>query len=145
MNILLSFLQTGAGAAAGIGALAGIPGLGWAILGAVAVAKIGTGIYNVAKGRKMQKQAISDREMYINTMSSWVEWGQQQQKQAARSALNVWGSTDIPKIGDLSASSMQRGQITEQEQLGRYFNTLGQTTGRISEKDLMQKKFGLGG
>lgn len=114
--------------------------VGWAILGATALWKIGTGIFNFAKGRKMEKQAKEDRQRYINTMGSWVEWGQQQQQKVAGAGLDF-----SRQMRQEAQGYSQQGRAMEQDYMSRYFDTLGQTTGRISEKDLMKQKFGLGG
>lgn len=115
--------------------------IGWAILGVYAAWKIGSGIYNIAKGRKMEKQAVKDRETYINTMSDWVLWGQEQQRKAAQSGLDFAKTLRSEAEG---YSQYNRPMI--QQNLSDYSTTASNVVSkRISEQNLMKKKFGLGG
>jgi len=112
---------------------------------AATVAQIGTGIYKAAKGRKMEKQAVSDREMYINTIGSWVEDKQKQQtKWLGYIEGGVPGAGGKGTVGQLPSSSSKKGRGDISERLSSYTDTLGKATSRISETDLMKKKFGLG-
>jgi len=134
-------LQVGAAAAAA-GAAAAAPWLLPAIIGIAAV-QAGLGIFKAVKGRKMEKQALSDRERYINTMGSWAEWQLRNREQAVSAGLESMRQVDAPKIGDLSYSSMSKGREQIQSNLSSYASTLQGATSPIREKSFMASKFGL--
>jgi len=117
--------------------------IGLAILNTLAT--LGTGIFKAARGRGIEKQAISDRGMYLNNIASWVEKRNKEHekwKGYIEGGVPGWGGEGT--IGKLTASSFKKGQEKISEQLSSYTDTLGKATSPLSEKDLMNKKFGLG-
>lgn len=119
--------------------------LTWAII-ATAAMEAGAGIWKMAKGAKMEKQAIADRKRYINTMGSWANWQLRNQKQVVSSGLESMRQVDGPKIGDMSYSQSRNvGREQQQANLSSYFSTMQRATDPVREKNLMAKKFGLGG
>ena len=124
------------------GAGAAIPWLMPAIIGLAAV-QAGLGIFKAVKGRQMEKQALSDRERYINTMGSWAEWQLGNQKKVVSAGLKSMQQVNAPKIGNLSSSSMSKGRGQIESNLSDYANTLQGATSPIREKNFMASKFGL--
>jgi hypothetical protein len=107
----------------------------------------GLGIWKAVKGRKMEKQAISDRHMYINTMSD-IYMHQLGQSTAMRDMVmgGVPGGSSMPTVGNLPYSSLQQGSEQVGSQLSGYLNTIGNigspsNTGiRTFEDKAMEKK-----
>ena len=134
-------LQVGGAVGAAAAAVAA-PWLLPAIIGLSAV-QAGLGIFKMAKGRQMEKQALSDRERYMNTMGSWAEWQLGNQKKVVNAGLNSMRQVDAPKIRDMSYSSMSKGRDQVQSNLSSYADTLSGATSPIREKSFMASKFGL--
>jgi hypothetical protein len=114
---------------------------------AYGAASLGSAIFKGVKGRQLEKQALDDRSMWINVMSSWAtskldEYGMYKNY----IERGVPGGSQMPTVGNLPYSSLRSGQDQVQGQLGGYLSTIGDlgsppSTGiRTFEDKAMEKK-----
>jgi len=134
----------GTAAAAGAAAATGI-GVPLAIaLGALAAIQFGIGIFKARKGKKMEEAAAEDRERYLGRYDELLA-GRRKEHEGWGDIIRggIPGREGIPTIAGASYDSLKKGQGKISGQLSGYADTLGKATSRISETDLMKKKFGL--
>ena len=109
-----------------------------------AATQTGIGIVKMIKGRKIEKQAISDRSNYINLRSDWV-MNRQIENLRYKDIIETGRGfrSDIPTVGKTPYSSLQQGREQQEKQIGSYMNTLGNISSPSGEKSLMAAKYGL--